>query len=92
MYDRPCLVKIAGVTYKIEHSTQLSYSIAQFIFTCDLQACTKTMPVNVSVLGKKPISSWLACGSHGACLDCVLPGVQVTAGLGFLSALKSFML
>ena len=26
---------------------------------------------------------WLVCGSHGACLDCMLPGVQVTAGLGF---------
>ena len=25
----------------------------------------------------------LVCGSHGACLDCMLPGVQVTAGLGF---------
>ena len=25
----------------------------------------------------------LVCGSCGACLDCVLPGVQVTAGLGF---------
>ena len=24
----------------------------------------------------------LVCGSHGACLDCMLPGVQVTAGLG----------
>ena len=23
------------------------------------------------------------CGSHGACLDSMLPGVQVTAGLGF---------
>ena len=48
------------------------------------------MPVNVSVLDKKPISSWLVCDSHDACLDCVLPGVQVTAGLGLLSALKSF--
>ena len=63
MYDRPSLVKIAGVTQKIEHSTQLSYSIAQFIFTCDLQACTQTMTVNVSVLGKKInlilVSVWL---------------------------------
>ena len=27
----------------------------------------------------------------GACLDCMLPGVQVTAGLGFFSAFKSFV-
>ena len=32
---------------------------------------------------QRKIPSWLVCGSHGACLDCVLPGVQVTAGLGF---------
>ena len=25
----------------------------------------------------------LVCGSYGACLDCMLPGVQVIAGLGF---------
>ena len=33
----------------------------------------------------------LECGSHGACLDCMLPGVQVTAGLGFFSVFKSFV-
>ena len=27
--------------------------------------------------------SKLVCGSCGACLDCVLPGVEVTTGLGF---------
>ena len=37
------------------------------------------------------ISPWLVCGSHGTCLDCMLPGVQVTTGLGFFSVLKSFM-
>ena len=28
---------------------------------------------------------------HGACLDCMLPGVQVTAGLGFFSVFKLFV-
>ena len=32
---------------------------------------------------QKEISSWLVCGSHGAYLDCMLLGVQVTTGLGF---------
>ena len=32
---------------------------------------------------KKEILFWLVCGAHGACLDCLLPGVEVTAGLGF---------
>ena len=27
--------------------------------------------------------SQLVCGSVGTCLGCMLPGVQVTAGLGF---------
>ena len=27
--------------------------------------------------------SQLLCSSHGTCLDCMLPGVQVTVGLGF---------
>ena len=31
---------------------------------------------------QKKISPWLVCGSPGTCLDCMLPGVQVTAGLG----------
>ena len=35
-------------------------------------------------LMQRKIPSWLVCGSHGACLDCMLPGVQVTASLGFL--------
>ena len=26
---------------------------------------------------------WLVCGSCGVCLDCMLPGIEVTAGLGF---------
>ena len=29
------------------------------------------------------ILSRLVCGSHGTCLDCMLPGVPVTVGLGF---------
>ena len=32
---------------------------------------------------QKKISPRLVCDSHGTCLDCMLPGVQVTAGLGF---------
>ena len=32
---------------------------------------------------KKEISFRLVCGTHGACLDCLLPGVEVTTGLGF---------
>ena len=32
---------------------------------------------------QKKISPWLVCDSHGACLDCMLPGVEVTTGLGF---------
>ena len=27
-------------------------------------------------------------GSFGSCLDCVIPGAQVTAGLGLFSSLK----
>ena len=33
---------------------------------------------------QKKIPSWLVCSSHGACLDCILLGVQVTTWLGFL--------
>ena len=32
----------------------------------------------------KKISSWVVCGYHGACLNCMLPGVEVTTGLLFL--------
>ena len=32
---------------------------------------------------QKRIPSRLVCGSFGMCLDCTLPGVQVTAGLVF---------
>ena len=32
---------------------------------------------------QRKISPRLVCGSHGACLDCMLPEVEVTAGLGF---------
>ena len=32
---------------------------------------------------QKRISSRLVCGFHGACLDWMLSGVQVTIGLGF---------
>ena len=39
---------------------------------------------------QKKIPSRLVCGSHGTCLDCMLPGVQVTTGLEFCSAFKSF--
>ena len=34
---------------------------------------------------QKKILLQLVCGSHGACLDSMLPGVQVTAGLEFFS-------
>ena len=40
----------------------------------------------------KKISSWLVCGSHGTCLDCMLLRVQVTAGLGFFTVFRSFSL
>ena len=40
---------------------------------------------------QKRIPPQLVCGFHGACLDCMLPGVQVTAGLGFFSVFKSFI-
>ena len=33
----------------------------------------------------------LVCGFHGAYLDCMLFGVQVTAGLEFFSVFKSFI-
>ena len=32
---------------------------------------------------QKKVSSWLVCGPYGVCLDYILPGVQVTTGLGF---------
>ena len=32
------------------------------------------------------IPSWFVCGSHNACLDCMLPGAQATSGLGTFSA------
>ena len=50
----------------------------------------KSLMFNYGRMQRK-ISSRLVCGSHGACLDCMLPGVQVTAGLGVFSALESFM-
>ena len=34
---------------------------------------------------QRKIPSRLLCGSHGAYLDCMLPGVQVTTGLLHLS-------
>ena len=40
---------------------------------------------------QKEISSQLVCGSHGACLDYMLPRVQVIARRGFFSVFKSFM-
>ena len=57
---------------------------------------TKTFNHEKSLMCKygrmqKKISPRLVCGSHGACLDCMLPGVQVTAGLGFFCAFKPFM-
>ena len=39
---------------------------------------------------EKEIPSRLVFGSHVAFLDCTLPGVQVTAGLRFFSAFRSF--
>ena len=30
---------------------------------------------------QKKIPPWLVCSSRGACLDCMLPGVQVTTVL-----------
>ena len=34
---------------------------------------------------QKKISFCLVCGSHSTCLDCLLPAVQLTFGLGFLN-------
>ena len=51
----------------------------------------KSLMCNYGRMQRK-VPSWLVCGSHGACLDCMLPGVQVTTRLGFLSVFKSFML
>ena len=31
---------------------------------------------------QKKVSSRLVCDSHDACLDSMLPGIQVTAGMG----------
>ena len=39
---------------------------------------------------QKKIPPWLVCGSRGACLVNMLPGVQVTAGLEFFSVFSSF--
>ena len=44
---------------------------------------------------QRKIPSQFVCGSHGACLECVLrllllPGAQVTAGPRFFSTFKSF--
>ena len=36
----------------------------------------------------KKIAPQLVCGSRGACLDSMLPGVQVTTGLGFFLCLS----
>ena len=36
---------------------------------------------------QKKIPPQLVCGSHGTYLDCMLPGVHVTTGLGFSSVL-----
>ena len=50
--------------------------------------CKKSLMFKYSRMQKK-ISPWLVCGSRGACLDSMLPGVQVTAGVIF-SVFKSF--
>ena len=39
---------------------------------------------------QKKIPPRLVCGSRGACLVNMLPGVQVTTGLGFFSEFSSF--
>ena len=39
---------------------------------------------------QKKIPTRLVCGSRGACLVNMLPGVQVTAGLGYFSVFSSF--
>ena len=43
---------------------------------------------------QRKIPSWLLCGSHGACLGCMLPGVQVTTGYwagNFFCSYSSFL-
>ena len=39
---------------------------------------------------QKKIPLRLVCGSRGACLVNMLPGVQVTTGLGFFTVFSSF--
>ena len=39
---------------------------------------------------QKKVPPYLVCGSRGACVVNMLPGVQVTAGLGFFSVFSSF--
>ena len=41
---------------------------------------------------QKKISPRLVCGSHGACLDCMLPGGSSHRWAGIFYAFKSFML
>ena len=41
---------------------------------------------------QKKISLRLVRGSHGACLDCMLIGIQVTAGLGFFCVLVIYVI
>ena len=39
--------------------------------------------LSIYVRMQKKFPFRLVCGFRGACLDCMLPGIQVTAGLGF---------
>ena len=61
----------------------LLFSMIQHTCTCNIRIHSlETLMFNYGRMHKN-IPPRLVCGSRGACLDCMLPGVQVTAGLGF---------
>ena len=44
----------------------------------------KLLMLKCGGMQKKISSRVVVCGSHGACLDCMMPGVEVTVGLLFV--------
>ena len=80
-------------TYVIENIVAPCFNWLSLLNSSLVGKCTgnKTFNRKKSLMFKygrmqKKISSWLVCGCHGACLDCMLPGVQVTIPLGFFCA------
>ena len=67
------------------HDVAIYVSICYYIATGNItfnHNNDKSLMFKYGRMQKKTVS-WLACGSLGAWLDCMLPGVQVTTGLGF---------